>query len=152
MRFHASEFEYLSEGSVERTDLYLYEVSFDYALRPFRCWTLEGETGATINKRSHTAPLIDWAHSLNLHFLLDSRWMLSLENEMYHSNEKGFGLNFFSDLALGYKTDRWELNLMANNIIGTSEYKRIAVSAMMQSYTLTHLRPREYMLKFSFGL
>ncbi|EJW95023.1 hypothetical protein EVA_16870 [gut metagenome] len=71
---------------------------------------------------------------------------------MYHSNYKGFGLNFFSDLALSYKTNRWELNFMANNIIGTSEYKRIAISAMMQSYTLTHLRPREYMLKFSFAL
>lgn len=152
MRFQASEFEYLSVGSVERTDLYLYEVSFDYALKPFKWWTLEGKTGATINKRNHIAPLIDWAHSLNLHFLPDSRWMLSLENEMYHSNDKGFGLNFFSDLALGYKTDRWELKLMANNIIGTSEYKRMAVSAMMQSYTLTYLRPREYMLKFSFGL
>ena len=90
MRFQASEFEYLSEGSVERTDLYLYEVSFDYALKPFKWWTLEGKNGATINKRNHIAPLIDWAHSLNLHFLPDSRWMLSLENEMYHSNDKGF--------------------------------------------------------------
>lgn len=152
IRFHVSEFEYLSSGAVEQTDLYLYDVSFDYALRPFKWWTVEGKTCATINKRNHSESLVDWSHSLDLHFLPESRWMLSLENEMYHSNEKEFGLNFFSDISLGYKTNRWKLNFGVNNIIGTSEYKRMAVSAMMQSYTLTLLRPRDYMLKFSVGL
>ena len=78
--------------------------------------------------------------------------MLSWNNELYHSSEEGFGLNYFCDLSLSYRTNRWEITLSANNVIGTGEYRQRVVSSTLQSYTLTYLRPREFLLKFSIDL
>ena len=78
--------------------------------------------------------------------------MVSWRNELYHSSEKNFGVNWFSDLSVSYKADRWEISLIGSNIVGTSQYERVRVSSTMQSYTLTHLRPREVLLKFSLDL
>lgn len=75
-----------------------------------------------------------------------------MNNELYHSSEKDFGVNWFCDLGIGYKADRWELTLSASNIAGISEYRRIRVSSDIRSYTMTLLRPREYLLKLSIDL
>ena len=47
--------------------------------------------------------------------------MLSWRNELYHSSEKDFGVNWFSDLSVSYKADRWEISLIGSNIVGTSQ-------------------------------
>jgi hypothetical protein len=78
--------------------------------------------------------------------------MLSWRNELYHSSEKDFGVNWFSDLSVSYKADRWEISLIGSNIVGTSQYERVRVSSMVQSYTLTHLRPMEVLLKVCWDL
>ena len=69
-----------------------------------------------------------------------------------NSSEKDFGVNWFSDLSVSYKADRWEIALIGSNIVGTSQYERVRVSSTVQSYTLTHLRPREVLLKVCWDL
>ena len=94
----------------------------------------------------------DWEHWLQLNFLPAKRWMVSWRNELYHSSERDFGVNWFSDLSVSYKADRWEISLIGSNIVGTSQYERVRVSSTVQSYTLTHLRPREVLLKLCWDL
>lgn len=55
-------------------------------------------------------------------------------------------------LSVSYKADRWEISLIGSNIVGTSQYERVRVSSMVQSYTLTHLRPMEVLLKVCWDL
>lgn len=140
---------YLLDGAVQKAVVNAYTVSLDYSSRPLRWWTVEGKTSAAVSRRNSGGSITDWSHSLGFHFTPGSGWMFTIDNELYHSNGTGTGLNHFCDVALQYGRDRWEIALAANNIIGTSGYRQVSVSATMQSYTMTYLRPREVMLKFS---
>ena len=91
-------------------------------------------------------------YDTELNILPAKGWMVSWRNELYHSSERDFGVNWFSDLSVSYKAGRWEVSLIGNNIVGTSQYERIRVSSTVQSYTLTHLRPREVLLKVCWDL
>ena len=94
----------------------------------------------------------DWEHRMQLNFLPAKKRMISLHNELYHSSEKDFGVNWFCDASLSYKADRWEVSLVGRNLAGISCYERIRVSSTLQSYTLTHLRPREVLVKVCLDL
>lgn len=62
------------------------------------------------------------------------------------------GLDYFLDGAVSYKSKRWELSFTANNLIGTSAFERRALSNTLISYNVTRLRPREFLLKWSFDI
>ena len=64
----------------------------------------------------------DWEHWLQLNILPAKGWIVSWRNELYHSSERDFGVNWFSDLSVSYKAGRWEVSLIGNNIVGTSQY------------------------------
>ena len=152
--FHATGYSYLSSGQVMDTRVDGYAVSLDYSFRPVKWLSVEGksEMSVTIRKDLSDASVpvsrvTDWSHYGNFHLLPAGGWMLSWNNELYHSSEKSFGLNYFCDVSLSYQTKRWELSLLVNNVAGTSEYRRRTVSSTLQSYTLTYLRPREFLLK-----
>ena len=150
------DYSYLSGGEVVDARTAEYEVSADYSLRPARWMSVQGYSGVVVSRRSveGLAPtcISDWEHWLQLNFLPAKGWMLSWRNELYHSSEKDFGVNWFSDLSVSYKADRWEISLIGSNIVGTSQYERVRVSSTVQSYTLTHLRPREVLLKVCWDL
>lgn len=147
--FNSTGYAYLLGGTVREARVNVYSVSLDYSIKPFRWWTVEGQSGMKASSRNNAGQVTDWSHYLDFHFSPASGWMISMDNELYHSNDRGFGLNYFCDISLGYKADRWEISLLAKNVIGTSEYKHVTVSATLQAHTLTYLRPREMMLKFS---
>lgn len=134
-------------------------IGFDYSLRPLRQLSIEGNSNVTLYKQQNlTQPELsagnttDWQHSLDLHIFPTAKWMLSVKNELFHTNEEGVDVNYFLDLALSYKAKRWELSLMANNIIGTSQFERRILGNTVESYSVTRLRPREFMVKYSFDL
>lgn len=109
------------------------------------------------NRLEKTTPyddsrVIDWSHSLGINFNPAGGWIFSLNNEIYHSNEKSFGVNFFCDISIGYKSKKWELSLVADNIIGNSVYEQVNVSSITRFYSMTRLRPREYLMKLSVDL
>ncbi len=159
--FQSTGYAYLSSGQVREARVDGYAVSVDYSFRPAGWLSVEGKSGAAVTARkelgegasaSPVSRVVDWSHRADFHLLPAAGWMLSWDNELYHSSEPGFGLNYFCNLALSYRTKRWELSLLANNVAGTAEYRRRVVSSTLQSYTLTYLRPREFLLQFSIDL
>ena len=151
-----SDYSYLSAGKVVDARTAGYTVSLDYSFRPARWMTVEGGSLLEMTRRSvegaATASVNDWEHRMQLNFLPAKRWMISLHNELYHSSEKDFGVNWFCDASVSYKADRWELSLAGRNLVGTSQYERVHISSAVQSYTLTYLRPREVVVRFCLDL
>ena len=151
-----SDYSFLSAGKVVDARTAGYTVSLDYSCRPTQWMTVEGGSLLEMTKRSvegaATAGVNDWEHRMQLNFLPAKKWMISLHNELYHSSEKDFGVNWFCDASLSYKADRWELSLAGRNLVGTSQYERVHISSAVQSYTLTYLRPREVVVRFCLDL
>ena len=157
--FSSTDYAFLSSGRMMDARMDGYAVSLDYALRPAKWLSVEGKSEATVTCRKDLSDasvpvsrVTDWTHFAQFHILPAAGWMLSWNNELYHSSEKSLGLNYFCDVSLSYRTKRWELSLAANNVVGTAEYRQRVVSSTLQSYTLTYLRPREFLLKFSVDL
>ena len=152
----ASSYSYLAGGQAMGAWTTTYAASFDYSLRPAKWISLEGDSRFTRMRRSareaETAGITDWEHRLKMNILPVRGWMLSLFNEVYHSSEKDFGINWFCDASLSYKAKRWELSLVGRNLAGTAQYERIRVSSTLQTYTMTLLRPRELLLRFQWDL
>lgn len=144
-------YAYLQGTSVRDARINVCSISLDYSVRPFQWCTMEGKSAMRTSSRNRSGRITDWSHFLDFHLSSGSGWIFSIDNELYHSSDRGFGLNYFCDLSLGYRKDRWEISLLANNIAGTSEYRHVSVTATTQSYTLTYLRPREILLEFSIG-
>lgn len=148
----------LVSGSITKNRMTEYNTSFDYSFKPLRGLSIQGNSKMTISHREEkTAPysgsrVIYWAHSNGINLNPTGGWLFSLNNEIYHSNEKSFGVNHFCDFSIAYKAKSWELSLNARNIIGSSIYEQIFISSANRSYSMTYLRPREINLKISIDL
>lgn len=155
---NSSESQMLVSGVLAKNRMNVYHASFDYSLKPVKGISIHGKSKMMIcNRQEKTAPynesgVIDWSHSLGINFNPAGGWIFSLNNEIYHSNEKSFGVNCFCDISVGYKSKKWELSLVADNIIGNSVYEQVNVSSITRFYSMTRLRPREYLMKLSVDL
>lgn len=155
---NSSESQMLVSGVLAKNRMNVYHASFDYSLKPVKGISIQGKSKMMIcNRQEKTAPynesaVIDWSHSLGINFNPAGGWIFSLNNEIYHSNEKSFGVNSFCDISVGYKSKKWELSLVADNIIGNSVYEQVNVSSITRFYSMTRLRPREYLMKLSVDL
>lgn len=155
---NSSESQMLVSGVLAKNRMNVYHASFDYSLKPVKGISIQGKSKMMIcNRQEKTAPynesgVIDWSHSLGVNFNPAGGWIFSLNNEIYHSNEKSFGVNCFCDISIGYKSKKWELSLVADNIIGNSVYEQVNVSSITRFYSMTRLRPREYLMKLSVDL
>ena len=112
----------------------------------------------TENKREQTGDLDAYnqstntfSHILNL-FLTPRKWVLQWKNEFYHSNDKSASFNFFSDMSIAYKMRNSEISLCLNNIMGNDTYERRIIKSNFTTYTVYRLRPREFIIKYSFTL
>lgn len=155
---NSSESQMLVSGVLVKNRMNVYYASFDYSLKPVKGISVQGKSKMMIcNRLEKTTPynesgVIDWSHSLGINFNPAGGWIFSLNNEIYHSNEKSFGVNCFCDISVGYKSKKWELSLVADNIIGNSVYEQVNVSSITRFYSMTRLRPREYLMKLSVDL
>lgn len=155
---NSSESQMLVSGVLAKNRMNVYHASFDYSLKPVKGISIQGKSKMMIcNRQEKTAPynesaVIDWSHSLGINFNPAGGWIFSLNNEIYHSNEKSFGVNSFCDISVGYKSKKWEVSLVADNIIGNSVYEQVNVSSITRFYSMTRLRPREYLMKLSVDL
>ncbi len=155
---NSSESQMLVSGVLVKNRMNVYHASFDYSLKPVKGISVQGKSKMMIcNRLEKTTPyddsrVIDWSHSLGINFNPAGGWIFSLNNEIYHSNEKSFGVNSFCDISVGYKSKKWELSLVADNIIGNSVYEQVNVSSITRFYSMTRLRPREYLMKLSVDL
>lgn len=144
----------VNKGRMHSTDL-----SFDYSLRPIRVLSLEGKSSAIISKQENrsmknlsSGSITDWEHSLDLHIFPKKGWMISVKNELFDSSERSIDVNYFCDLSLSYKTKRWEIAIDGNNIFGTSEFEHRILGNTIETYSVTRLRPREFLVKFNFDM
>lgn len=156
---NVTDYSLLISGEVNDARMKNSYVGIDFSLRPIRQLSIEGKSNVNIcEQKNLSCPELsagtttDWQHSLNLHIFPAGNWMLSVKNELFHTDEEGADANYFLDLALSYKSKRWELSLTVNNIIGTSEFERRVLGNEMESYSITRLRPREFLAKCSFDL
>ena len=82
---------------------------------------------------------------------MPGRFQIEWNNEIYHSNDESVSFTYFADLAIYYRTKRYEIGLACINILGKNNYERRQISDIQQIYTVTRLRPREVLLKMEFN-
>ena len=90
-------------------------------------------------------------HTLKL-FVTPRKWVMQWTNEFYHSSDKSASFNFFSDISIAYKLKDSEITLCLNNLINNDTYERRIVKSNFTTYTVYRLRPREFVIKYSFAL
>lgn len=156
---HVTDYSLLVSGLVHDARMNSSSVAFDYSLRPVKLLSIEGKSGMDLYRQQNlTRPELSsgstthWEHFANLHLFPANGWMLSVKNEIFHSSDAAIGTNYFLDCVLGYKAKHWELSILANNIIGTSRFERRKLGNTVESYSITRLRPRELLVKWSFDI
>ena len=156
---NVTNYSMLVSGNVSDARMNATTASLNYSLRPARFLSVEGKSVVNAYKQKNlTAPELssdsttDWEHHLSMHIFPLNGLMLSAKNELFHTSDKSIGTNYFLDLAISYKAKRWELSLTADNIIGTSEFERRTLGNTIESYSITRLRPREILAKWSIDL
>lgn len=154
-----TDYSLLVSSMVNDARMSVTTATLDYSLRPARVLSVEGKSNVHFyNQKNRTNPGLssgnttDWKHYLNLHVFPANRWMISIKNELFHTNDKSVATNYFLDFAISYKVKQWELFLTANNLIGTSEFERRTLGNTIESYSVTRLRPREFLVKWSVDL
>ena len=96
--------------------------------------------------------ILDWSHELNCFVFPADKWMFSIKNQLFHSNDKSLSTNYYCDLSISYKTKRWELSVMCYNIMNTKEFRKSVLSETMNVYSITYLRSRNIMIKYTLDL
>ncbi len=149
----------LVTGKVNDARMTVTSVALNFSLRPARFLSVEGSSSVNFNQQKNlTTPLLssgntnDWEHRLNIHVFPASGWMLTAKNQLFHTNSEGVGASYFLDLAMSYKSKRWELALSANNIIGTSKLEQHVLGNTIETYMATRLRPREFLVDWAIDL
>ena len=156
---HSTNYKLLLAGNIDKARMNVTLVDFNYSLRPVKELSIEGKSSMSLFEQKNlthedfsSGTTVDWRHNLNLYIFPSRKLMLSLKNALYHTNEEGIDMNYFLDMGLSYKSKRWELSLLANNVIGTSKFERRILGNTIESYSITRLRPREFLAKVSFDL
>lgn len=133
--------------------------SVDYSLRPVRQLSIDGKSIMQLCRQQNLArqdlsagTTTHWQHHLGLYLFPSDSWMITLKNELSTNSDPVLGTNYFCDASVSYKTTHWELSLTAANIIGTSKYETRILGNTVETYSLTQLRPREFVVKMSFDL
>lgn len=145
--------------NINEVNMSLIASSLEYSLRPLHFVSVEGGTSVqVIQNRNRSNPQLGSGniayleHKLNFFVLIGKPWMIRVSNELFHSSESDYGTNYYCDFSLSYKASRWELAFMANNILGNTAYRHRQINADMETYSITTLRPREFLVKFSFDI
>lgn len=153
----ASSTSYLSviRGAVEKYALDAFSASADISYRFSSLFNFQLKSKMSASRRRcndnpslSTPYVVDWAHNATVNLFPLKGLRIGAECDVYHSNEKDYGMNSFLDLSAGYKRGKWEISCAARNVAGTNEYRKVRISSTLQTYSITVLRPREYLLKF----
>ncbi len=156
---NVTNYKLLMSGEIDNAVMHITLADLDYSLRPAKELSIAGKSGVDIFDQRNlsradysSGTVADWHHNLDFHVFPAEGWMVSAKNSLFHINEEGAGVNYFLDLALSYRSKRWEISLTMNNVVGTSEFECRILGNTVESYTITRLRPREFLLKFSIDL
>ena len=142
-------------GDIENYALDSFSASADisYRLTSLLNFQLKSKMSASRrrcndNPSLSTPYVVDWAHNASVNLFPLKGLRIGAECDVYHSNEKDYGVNSFLDIYAGYKRGKWEISCTARNVVGTNEYRQVRITSTLQTNNITVLRPREYLLKF----
>lgn len=149
----------LVSGNINDARMNSTTATLNYSLRPASILSVEGKSVMSAYRQKNlTSPELssgsttDWEHHLNLYVFPLNGLMLSIKNELFHTNDKSIGTNYFLDLAISYKSKHWELSLAADNIIGSSRFECRTLGNTIELYSVTRLRQRDILAKWSVDL
>lgn len=111
----------------------------------------ENERNQSENADEYSEHTNTFNHEFNV-FVTPKKWVIAWKNELYHSNDRSASFNFFSDLSVGYKFKDSEISLSLNNLMNNSTYERKIIHSDFIVNTIHQLRPREFIIKYSFAL
>ncbi len=137
-----------------KSDMESWAMGFNWKMRPWRIFNFEEHSSFGISKQKSAGRETVYRHffhSLNL-YLQPGHWQLAVKNECRHSPDGSEKFSFFSDAALSYKTQKYELKVTCNNLLGTNKREYRSLSITGSSYSITELRPREVLASVIFNL
>ena len=150
----------LMAEQVDKARMLSSTYELNYSLRPLMQLSFEGKTELHCSKQQNLTKqemssdnqILDWSHELNCFVFPADKWMFSIKNQLFHSNDKSLSTNYYCDLSISYKTKRWELSVMCYNIMNTKEFRKSVLSETMNVYSITYLRSRNIMIKYTLDL
>jgi hypothetical protein len=113
--------------------------------------SIEEESAYRYSHRSRTDALQSMEHQLKI-FLLPGKWQIEWANELYHSNDESVSTNYFSDLAISYRTKTYEAGISCSNLFGTKNYRRHYTTSYTDVIVVNQLRPREFLARILFNI
>ena len=127
-----------------------------FSMKPTRMFSIEEKSylshSVQKNKSLNTKSILNhYQHEIKM-FLLPGKWQIEVDNEFYHSNDHSVSFCHFADMAVSYRTKRYEVGIWVNNIMRTDKYERTYDTFSHHVYAATRLRPREMMVKVFFNL
>lgn len=149
-----SSYDIMYQGEKTRSDMKGFSTRFSWSMRPCKIFNFEEYSSFNISWQEsvgRNTVYRNFYHTLNL-YLQPGNWQLKVKNECRHSPDGSEKFNFYSDAALSYKTQKYELALTCNNLLGENKREYRSLSVTGSSYSITELRPREIMLSVTFNL
>lgn len=133
-------------------------LGFILSLRPAQALSFEHESSyqyscqvSTSDHSLDSRALRSFTHKLKTYYM-PGKWQIEWTNEACHSNDHSVSFNYFSDLQVSYRTKKYEAGLFVGNIFGNHRYERQYISSYYSNFTVTRLRPREFLFKVSVDL
>lgn len=142
------------QGAKTKSDMESWAMGLSWKMRPSKVFNFAEHSYFNVSKQksaSRETTFRHFSHSLDVYFQ-PGLWQLSIKNECRHSPDGSEEFSFFSDAALSYKTQKYELKLTCNNLLGTNKREYRSLSIMGSSYSITELRPREVLVGVTFNI
>lgn len=159
MTSQRTDYRMLVSNDLDKARIYYHTFYLDYSLRPWQFMSMEGKSSLLWTQQKNltdrqlsAGSTLNWKHELGIYFFFTPKIMMSWNNELLHTNKKALGTNYFCDMSLDYKGEHSEFSIAVNNIIGKSKSERISLTDTMRTYSVTRLRPREFIVKWSFDI
>ena len=127
------------------------------SIRPVAWLSLFGKTEFSYSKqqrrdalRAASPTYLYYRHALRAGVVFGA-WQLNWNNELFHDNDDASSAHFFADVDLRYVKKQFEVGFYLHNIFGHSTFERRYITSTQRSYTLTTLRPREFLVRAAFS-
>lgn len=134
-------------------------LSMQLSMSPARILSLELKSQLTSNKQkscendADDSKRLTWLqHAFKIFCFPTDNWEIGFTNELYNSNDNSVSNNYFADVHVSYRTKRYELKLMCNNIFNNKKYERRILTSNTRTYSTYSLRPREVLMSLSMDL
>lgn len=149
-----SAYDYLFNKEICRSGMKNVSSQFMLSMRPWKIFNFTTSSTFYLSRQNtvcHTTLYRNFFHTLNL-FLTPGHFVAGMKNDCRHSADNSEKFSLYSSAYVSYKTKKYELRLDLNNLWGTNKREYKSVSVLGKTYSVTELRPREFLASVSFSL